>query len=218
MRPRQQRVYSWRGRECPARPGKILRKINEIAALLKAPNKIVLKGECVKKAVPPRAGTAHLNGGQRRRSRRFIYMNGSAQGASERVQPASPIVAPRSVMNRSIRFPGPVNRGPEISQKGHIMFRKVAIALVAASVLTAPVLAQNVAPGAGKASQATTAPAPTVKADKATTKHRMVVRHHRHGTKMVKHTKHGKYAHHMKHGKPAAKQVSVKPAAKSGVN
>jgi len=110
------------------------------------------------------------------------------------------------------------------------MFRKLAIALLAASVLTAPVLAQNVAPGAGKASQTTTAPPPavkTVKADKAVAKHRMVTRHHR-GFKMVKHAKHGKYAHHMKRGKTAAKQVSgkpvavkhvsAKPAARSGVN
>ena len=110
------------------------------------------------------------------------------------------------------------------------MFRKVAIALVAASVLTAPVLAQNVAPAAGKVTQTTTAPAPTVKtvkADKAITKHRMVARHH-HGAKMVKHAKYGKYAHHMKRGKTAVKQVSgksvpvkhvsAKPVARSGVN
>jgi|SRR5262245_2698009 len=96
------------------------------------------------------------------------------------------------------------------------MFRKVAIALVAASVLTAPVLAQGVAPGAGKVSQPTPAPAPvakTVKADKAVTEHRTVIRHHRHDAKMVKHAKHGKYAQHMKHGKAAAKQVSGKPVA-----
>jgi len=111
------------------------------------------------------------------------------------------------------------------------MFRKVAIALVAASVLTAPVLAQNAAPALGKASQTTSTPAPvakTVKADKAVTEHRTVVRHQRHDAKMVKHAKHGKYAHHMKHGKAAAKQVSgkpvtvkqvsSKPAAKSGAN
>jgi len=108
------------------------------------------------------------------------------------------------------------------------MFRTVAIALVAASVLTAPVLAQNVAPGTGKVSQTTAAPAPTVKANKAVAKHRVVTRHHNHGVKMVKHARHGKYAHHMTHnkfaakqgsGKPvAAKHVSAKPAAKAGVN
>src|ERR1700731_225878 len=99
------------------------------------------------------------------------------------------------------------------------MFRKVAIALVAATVLTAPVLAQDVAPATGKASQTTTAPAATVKtvkADKAIAKHRMVVRHH--GTKMVKHTNHEKYARHMKRAKvhqavvkTPAKPVATKP-------
>jgi hypothetical protein len=174
-----------------------------------------------------------LNGGQRRRSRRFIYMNGVAQGASHPVQRGPPMVASRSVMNRSIRSLGPARKAPEISQKGHIMFRKVAIALVAASVLAAPVLAQNAAPGSGKAPQTTTGTAPastvkTVKADKAIVKHRFVVRHHRHGTKLAKHVTHVKYAHHMKHGKTATKQasgkpvavkqVSAKPATRSGVN
>ena len=99
------------------------------------------------------------------------------------------------------------------------MFRKVAIALVAATVLTAPVLAQDVAPATGKASQTTTAPAPTVKADKAITKHRTVARHH-HGVKMVKHTNHVKYARHMKRAKvhqavvkTPAKPVAAKPVA-----
>src|SRR3984893_10777665 len=123
------------------------------------------------------------------------------------------------------------------------MFRKVAIALVAATVLTAPVLAQDVAPATGKASQTTTAPAATVKTDKAIAKHRIVVRHH--GTKMVKHTNHEKYARHMKRAKvhqavvktpakpvatqpdattngaataPASAKVTTKPAAKSGTN
>jgi hypothetical protein len=99
------------------------------------------------------------------------------------------------------------------------MFRKVAIALVAATVLTAPVLAQGVGPATGKASQTTTAPAPTVKADKAITKHRTVARHH-HGVKMVKHTNHEKYARHMKRAKvhqaivkAPAKPVATKPVA-----
>jgi hypothetical protein len=113
------------------------------------------------------------------------------------------------------------------------MFRKVAITLVAASVLAAPVLAQNAAPAIGKATQTTTGAAPanavkTVKADKASTRHRVVARHPRHGTKLAKHVTRVKYAHHMKHGKtvtkqasgkPAAvKQVSAKPATRSGVN
>ena len=99
------------------------------------------------------------------------------------------------------------------------MFRKVAIALVAATVLTAPVLAQDVAPATGKASQTTTAPAPSVKADKAITKHRTVARHH-HGVKMVKHTNHVKYARHMKRAKvhqavvkAPARPVATKPDA-----
>ena len=113
------------------------------------------------------------------------------------------------------------------------MFRKIAIALVAASVLTAPVLAQNTAPGTGNISPTAPAAAATVnavKADKAITKHRMVVRHHRHhqDVKMVKHANHGKYVHHMKRGKTAAKHVSgkhvlakhvsAKPVVRSGVN
>ncbi len=110
------------------------------------------------------------------------------------------------------------------------MFRKVAIALFAASVLTAPALAQN-APDTSKA--APTAPAPAAapkpaKAEKAVTKHHVVVRHHRHhGVKAVHYAKHHKYVRHMKgskafakvSGKPAApKQVSAKPQARSGVN
>jgi hypothetical protein len=111
------------------------------------------------------------------------------------------------------------------------MFRKVALALVAASVLTVPVLAQDATPGAGKVSPTAPASAPpvkAVKADKVVTKHHMVNRHHRDGTKVVKHPKHGTHAYHMKHGRTATKQVSgkpipvnqvsTKPAAKSGVN
>jgi len=120
------------------------------------------------------------------------------------------------------------------------MFRKVAIALVAASVFTAPVLAQET----GKAPPATTAVAPAtkdVKGDKTPAKHHMGVRHHRHSAKAVKHVEHGKYAHHTKRakvhqavekapGKPVATKpvattngaapapASAKPATKSGTN
>jgi hypothetical protein len=98
------------------------------------------------------------------------------------------------------------------------MFRKIAMALVAASVLAAPALAQNNAPGETKA--APTAPAPTtenvVKPSKAITKHHVVVRHHRHGTKVVKftksgkhvHHKYGKYTRHISHGGITAKQLT----------
>jgi nicotinamidase-related amidase len=109
------------------------------------------------------------------------------------------------------------------------MFRTFAIALLAASVLTAPVLAQNAtapAPGsADKSAPAAPAAVKTVKADRAVVKH---VRHarHGHGTRMAKHVKHMKYAHHMKRhnvstttGAAApAKQADTKPAAKSGAN
>src|SRR5215468_9072446 len=193
-----------------------------------AGNEILLRREMVTKGSPRLAAIARLNSRQQCRSHRFIYMNGVAQRASEQVQPTPSIVAARSVTSRSIRSRGRANRRSQISQKGHIMFRKVAIALVAASVLTAPALAQNVQADTGKAPQTTTAPAPIVKADKAITKHRTVTRHHRHGVKVVKHAKYGKYAHHMKHGRTAAKQVSgkavpvkqvsTKPAPKSGVN
>jgi Ni/Co efflux regulator RcnB len=108
------------------------------------------------------------------------------------------------------------------------MFSKVAIALVAASVFTAPVLAQNATPGTAKAPQTTTAPAPAVKADKPVTRHRIVVRHHRHGAKVIKQAKHGTHVRHVKRGGTLAKQVSgkaapvkqvsAKPAPKSGVN
>jgi hypothetical protein len=107
------------------------------------------------------------------------------------------------------------------------MFRTFAIALLAASVLTAPVLAQNATAPASADKSAPAAPAPvkTVKADRAVAKH---VRHarHAHGTRMAKHVKHMKYAHHMKRhnvspttGAAApAKQADTKPAAKSGAN
>jgi hypothetical protein len=110
------------------------------------------------------------------------------------------------------------------------MFRTFAIALLAASVLTAPVLAQNATAPASADKSAPAAPAPvktvkTVKADRAVAKH---VRHarHAHGTRMAKHAKHVKTAHHMKRhnvstttGAAApAKQADTKPAAKSGAN
>ena len=125
------------------------------------------------------------------------------------------------------------------------MFRKIAIALVATSVLAAPVLAQGTV-GDSKVSP-TTPPTTTIvpKSEKAitkVTKHRMIVRHHRHGaklakvsklegTKMVKSgkygKKYGKYTHPMKHGRTSAKVMSSarasakpisKPAAKRGLD
>lgn len=113
------------------------------------------------------------------------------------------------------------------------MFRKIAIALVAASVLGAPVLAQQPTTGGeSKLSPSTSAPTATVPeaTEKSVTKpvkHRMVSRHYRHG-KMAKYAKHGpkygKYTRHtksaMKHAKHAygavsGKAISAKPAARS---
>jgi hypothetical protein len=119
------------------------------------------------------------------------------------------------------------------------MFRKIAIALVATSVLAAPVLAQGTTLGDKVTTPSTTSIVP--KSEKAITKvskHRMVVRHHRHGTKlakysksrgpklakytkshgpkMAKYAKYGKYTRSMKHGRTASKfmssaRASVKP-------
>jgi hypothetical protein len=113
------------------------------------------------------------------------------------------------------------------------MFRKIAIALVAASVLSAPVLAQQTTtPSENKLSPSTgtsptaTVPESTEKTVTKPTKHRMVSRHHRHA-KMAKYGKHwpkyGKYSRHMgraampsKHayGAVSGKAIS-RPAARS---
>lgn len=96
------------------------------------------------------------------------------------------------------------------------MFRKIAIALVAASVFTAPVLAQSTSDSKLSPSLPAASDSDGVKSEKSFTKHHVVVRHHRHGAKMAKYAKHGKYArpkygkytHHMRHGGTASKQIS----------
>ena len=100
------------------------------------------------------------------------------------------------------------------------MFRKIAIALVATSVLAAPVLAQGTTLGDKVTTPSTTSIVPkSEKAITKVTKHRMVIRHHRHGTKLAKYTKshgpkmvktakYGKYTHPMKHGRTSAKFMS----------
>ena len=114
------------------------------------------------------------------------------------------------------------------------MFRKIAIALVAASVLTAPVLAQGTTPGDSKVSPTTPAPTASTpeKSEKAVTKvtkHRVVARHHRHGTKMAKYTKSNgtKMVKYAKGARASAKPISSKrgtkpssskPAAKSSLD
>jgi hypothetical protein len=111
------------------------------------------------------------------------------------------------------------------------MFRKVAIALIAASMLTAPVMAQ--AATAKPATAATSAAAvKTVKADKTALKHRKHVRRHT-GTHMAKHmhksTHMAKHMHNngVKHARlfnkanghkvagAANKVVSAKPVTRS---
>jgi hypothetical protein len=117
------------------------------------------------------------------------------------------------------------------------MFRKVAIALVAASVFAAPVMAQTpaatdtkpaaAAPSAtDKSAPATTGksvPSPTVKANKSKSdKHSRVIRH----TRTVSHkpvmtVKHARHIHAAKSHKVAGtahKVVSAKSATRSSVN
>jgi uncharacterized Zn finger protein (UPF0148 family) len=123
------------------------------------------------------------------------------------------------------------------------MFRKIAIALVAASVFTAPVLAQTTTPSDSTSAPTTSAAPKTEKSITKVTKHRVVGRHHRHGAKMAKYTKshgkmvkfakYGKYSHPTKHGKtaklmsgarasvksiPSTKPRSSKPAAKQSID
>jgi hypothetical protein len=125
------------------------------------------------------------------------------------------------------------------------MFRKIAIALVAASVFTAPVLAQTTTPSDSTSAPTTSVAPKTEKSITKVTKHRVVGRHHRHGAKMAKYSKsHGKmakfakyekYTHPMKHGKTAkftgarasvksipskalTKPRSSKPAAKQSID
>jgi hypothetical protein len=124
------------------------------------------------------------------------------------------------------------------------MFRKIAIALVAASVLGAPVLAQQTTTGGeSKLSPSTSAPTATVpetteKSVTKVTRHRMVGRHHHHAkmakyskfqsTKMVKYgkygKKYGKYTRHMSraampskraYGAVSGKAISSTPATRS---
>jgi hypothetical protein len=106
------------------------------------------------------------------------------------------------------------------------MFRKVAIALVAATMLTAPVMAQAPAPTTKPATAATTGAAvKTVKADKMALKHRKHARRHN-GTHMAKHMHENgvKHVRHFNKGNghkvagTANKVVSTKPATRSGTN
>ena len=106
------------------------------------------------------------------------------------------------------------------------MFRKVAIALFAASMLAAPVIAQAAASTTKPTAGATSAAAvKTIKADKTALKHRKHARRHN-GTHMAKHMhKNGvKHVRHFNKGNghkvagTANKVVSAKPATRSGNN
>ena len=103
------------------------------------------------------------------------------------------------------------------------MFRKVAIALIAASMLTAPVMAKAPAATAKPATASTsTAAVKTVKADKTALKHRKHARAH-HGNRMSQHkhmngVKHARHFNKDKGHKVAgtfAKAVSAKPVTRS---
>ena len=110
------------------------------------------------------------------------------------------------------------------------MFRKLAIALVAASVLGAPVMAQNSTLSGGQPSQTKPAGESPEKAEKtpegktaetgetsekSVTKHHRVARHHHHGMKTARYGKHhgpsAKYAksesRHMGHGRTTGRHA-----------
>jgi hypothetical protein len=176
-----------------------------------------------------------MNGRQRARSHCFIYMNRERCGPSDRVQRRAGMVASRSVMSRSNSSTG--SQGEPLPRKAIPMFRKVALALIAASMLTAPVMAKAPAPTTKPATAATSSAAvKTVKADKAALKHRKHARRHngtpmakhmhQHGTHMAKHMHKNavKHARHFNKGNghkvagTANKVVSAKPATRSGTN
>jgi hypothetical protein len=102
------------------------------------------------------------------------------------------------------------------------MLRKVAIALVAASMLAAPVMAQT--PAATDTKPAAAAPSTTtVKANKAkSNKHSRAIRNTRtvshKSVTTVRHARHFNAAKNHKVAGTAAKVVSAKSAARSSVN
>jgi hypothetical protein len=100
------------------------------------------------------------------------------------------------------------------------MFRKVAIALIAASMLTAPVMAQASTSKPAATTSSAVKSVKTVKADKTTLKHR---KHAHHGNRVAQHkhmngTKHARHFNGGKGHKVAGttnKFVSAKPATRS---
>ncbi len=97
------------------------------------------------------------------------------------------------------------------------MLRKLAVALLAASVFTVPALAQGTAPKTTDKPAAATTTAPKVAA-KPTLKSAKVRKHHRH-VAHVRHDKHGKYVkaagslHGVKH---QARPIAQQPAPTVG--
>src|SRR6185312_3679930 len=92
--------------------------------------------------------------------------------------------------------------GPH-TRKGLRMFRKLAVALIAASVFTAPAFAQSTTPAKKDAPAATT---PAVHATPSVKHAKRVVHHVRH----VKHVKHIKHAKRFKHAKLVKHATHVK--------
>jgi hypothetical protein len=162
-------------------------------------------------------GIARMNGRQRRAQRRFIYMNGETDSASAAVQPRPCMMATRSVTSRSTRSLSG-GHSPATQKKDFTMLSKLAVALVAASVVTLPALAQTPAPSAPKATSGT-----TIKADTTAVKQARHA-HYLHGARLVKHATHAKYVHHVAHVKYAhhVKHVKfahhVKPAKTHNAN
>src|SRR5262249_47391084 len=92
--------------------------------------------------LPSPQSARKLNGRQRRRRLRFIYLNGGPVRPSERVQRAPGIVAAK-IGAAGRASPAGLGIRPRQPEKDKTMLRKFAVALVAASVLTAPAFAQG---------------------------------------------------------------------------
>jgi hypothetical protein len=102
------------------------------------------------------------------------------------------------------------------------MFRKLAIALIAASVLGAPVMAQtNTLTGGGQPKPTGESPEKAEKtpesktaeggetSEKSATKHHRVARHHHHGAKSTRYGRaHSSMAMHGKHHEPASEKYT----------
>jgi hypothetical protein len=183
-----------------------------------------------------------LNARQRRRRFSFIYLNGGCSHASERVQRGSCIVAAMiGAAGRTI--PAGLGRTTRQPEKEMIMLRTFAVALLAASVFTAPVLAQGGGAAAtppvktetnstSQTPKVVTA-TPSLKSAKVKTSKHYAHRQVKHVThvaqvKPVKHVRTAHAVHGTKAAKPIRQDVSKvttgqngatpAPKAKSNVN